>query len=61
LYFREFRITGNFTSKYTFPEMLVSNGGQPSLASGQFFDYQPGGALEVIKFHQMNYRLFCHN
>lgn len=48
LYFREFRITGNFTSKYTFPEMLVSNGGQPSLASGQFFDYQPGGALEVI-------------
>jgi hypothetical protein len=48
LYFREFRITGNFTSKYTFPEMLVSNEGQPSLASGQFFDYQPGGALEVI-------------
>ena len=48
LYFREFRITGNFTSKYTFPEVLVSNGGQPSLASGQFFDYQPGGALEVI-------------
>jgi hypothetical protein len=48
LYFREFRITGNFTSKYTFPEMLVSNGGQPSLASGQFFDCQPGGALEVI-------------
>lgn len=48
LYFREFRITGNFTSKYTFPEVLVSNAGQPSLASGQLFDYQQGGALEVI-------------
>ncbi|CAG2253573.1 VNN [Mytilus edulis] len=47
LYFREFRLMGNFSTKYVFPEVLVSDSGRKTLASGALYDFHDG-VLEVI-------------